>query len=465
MKLKLLSFVLLAVTGLSMNAQTQLWGTSFNGGVNSQGTIFSANGDGTNFHTVYNFVNASGAMPVGRMALANNGSLYGCTDLGGFGDSCVSFRFDPITCTYTNIHDLYANTLLGWQAWGGMIAATDGNLYGTCANGGALGNGALFKIDPTNDQYYDIYNFDGTNGGNSYCALKQFSDGKLYGSTYYGGANNMGVIFSFDPASSTYTKLYVFDGASGANPKFGDVIEGTDGKIYGMTQLGGANNVGVVYSFDLGTGTYTVLHSFDGTYGSGPLSGLVQASNGMLYGMTPTGGSFGYGVLFGVNPTTGAFSDLLDFNGTNGASPTRSLTQSGNLLFGTTDNGGTSNQGVAFSFDFTTNTYTKLADFSSSTTGANPQGEIIVTPQFATVGIAALNANTGISVSPNPATNSIIVANSANEELITFTDILGRELTSVKTSALSKTTVDISSFPSVFFAKSKGGFVQKIVRE
>ena len=465
MKRKLLFIAMLAVTGLSVNAQTQLFGTCFNGGPIGEGTIFTADGNGNNFHTIYNFVQATGRMPMGRMALANNGSLYGNTDLGGYGDSCVSFRYNISTGVYTNIHDLFANTLLGWQAWGGMIAATDGNLYGTCASGGALSNGTLFKIDPNTDQFYDIYDFDGANGGNSYSSLKQFSDGKLYGTTYLGGANNMGVIFSFDPATAAYTKLYVFDGTTGANPKFGDVIEGTDGKIYGMTQAGGANNVGVVYSFDLSTGTYNLLHSFDGTQGSGPLSGLVQASNGFIYGMTPYGGSFGYGILFGINPATGAFTDLLDFNGTNGASPTRSLTQSGNLLFGTTDNGGATNEGVAFSFDYTTNTYTKLSDFSAATTGAHPQGEIIVTPQFTSVGVASIHANSAITMYPNPAVNVITISNSENEEVINFTDVLGRELTSVKTSALTKTTVDITSFPNVFFAKTKSGLTEKFVRE
>ncbi len=465
MKKTLQSLILLAFISLSATAQTQIWGTSYSGGATGQGTIFSADGNGNNFHTVYNFINASGAMPVGRMCLAGNGSLYGCTELGGFGDSCVSFRYDIVSGTYTNIHDLFANTLLGWESWSGMMLASDGKMYGTCAAGGQNGGGVIFKIDPANDQYYDIFDFDNVNGGNPYGGLTQFPDGKLYGTTFNGGANGDGVIFSFDPATSVYTKLYVFDGVGGAHPKFGDVMQGTDGKIYGMTSMGGASNNGIVYSFDLSTGTFTDIHDFDGLQGSGPVGGLVQAANGMIYGMTPYGGSFSQGVVFSINPATNAFTDILDFNGSNGANPTRSLTQSGNMLFGTTNGGGATGEGVSFSINFTINTYTKLADFSALTTGAHPNGEITITPEFASVGVASLTSNSGISIYPNPAVNSLTVSNSENEEVINFTDVLGRELSTIKTSALTKTTVDITSFPNVFFAKTKNGLTEKFVRE
>ncbi len=450
----------------SVNAQTQLWGTSFNGGVNSQGTIFTADASGNNFHTVYNFVNATGAMPVGRMCLANNGALYGCTDLGGFGDSCVCYRYDITTGTFTNIHDLFQNTALGWENWSGMMSASDGNLYGLCAMGGANGGGALFKIDITNgDTYTDIFNFTAVNGADPYGELVQLSDGKLYGMTMAGGANNVGVIFSFDPATSTYTKLYVFDPTTGGSPKYGKLLQGADGKLYGLTSTGGANAYGVIFSFDLNTGNYSDLYDFDGTHGSAPLGSLVQAANGMLYGMTQTGGSNGLGVVFGFNLATNGYSDLLDFNGTNGSSPQRSLTVSSTgMLFGTTNAGGASGQGVAFSYDVNTNTYTKLADFSSTTTGANPDCDVIEGPGPATVGIASLSTSS-ISIFPNPAANFINVTNSNKDEVISFTDVLGRELATIKTAALTKTTVDISEYPAVFFARTNSGTVQKIVRK
>ncbi len=355
--------------------------------------------------------------------------------------------------------------MLGWESWSGMMLASDGKMYGTCAAGGQHGGGVIFKIDPTNDQYYDIYDFDNTNGGNPYGGLKEFSDGKLYGASYMGGANNLGVIYSFDPATSVYTKLYVFDGASGANPRYGDLTEGADGKIYGVTSMGGANGVGVVFSFDLATGTFTNMHDFDGATGSSPYGGLVQASNGILYGMTSAGGSNSLGVLFSINPATNAYTDLLDFNGTNGSMPNRSLTVFGNTLFGTTNQGGATGEGVSFSFDFATNTYTKQTDFSSLSTGSHPHGEITVVAGASSAGVGSLNGEVAISIYPNPASNVITVSNSVNEEVINFTDVLGKQIATVKTSALAKTTVDITTFPSVFFAKTNSGTIQKIVRQ
>src|SRR5437870_3685443 len=98
MKTTLLCLSLLIV-GLGAQSQTHFWGTSTSGGATGSGTIFIANTDGSNLHTVYNFVNATGAYPVGGVILADNGKLYGVTYLGGWGDSCVVYSYDPRTGT------------------------------------------------------------------------------------------------------------------------------------------------------------------------------------------------------------------------------------------------------------------------------------------------------------------------------------------------------------------------------
>ena len=77
----------------------------------------------------------------------------------------------------------------------------------------------------------------------------QARDGKLYGMTVRWGESSFGVIFSFDPSSSTYTKLKDFDYTNGANP-YGSLIQANDGKLYGMTYGGGSNGYGVIFSFD-----------------------------------------------------------------------------------------------------------------------------------------------------------------------------------------------------------------------
>ena len=87
----------------------------------------------------------------------------------------------------------------------------------------------------------------------------------LYGMTLNGGSGRggtgLGVIFSFDPSTSTYTKLKDFDNTNGANP-YGSLIQANDGKLYGMTSEGGSSNYGVIFSFDPSSSTYTKLDGF-----------------------------------------------------------------------------------------------------------------------------------------------------------------------------------------------------------
>jgi uncharacterized repeat protein (TIGR03803 family) len=466
MKAKLLLTTLfIAFCALNINAQSMFWGTSYSGGTNGQGTIFTADHNGGNLHTVYNFVNATGAMPVGRCCLSTNGDIYGCTELGGYGDSCVCYRYSTTTGTFTNIHDLFQYISLGWENMSGMINGPDGAMYGLCALGGANGGGTIFKIDPATDIYTDEFDFVTANGSNAYGTLMVASDGKMYGMSHAGGANNVGVIFSYEPATHTYTKLYVFDNATGASPYYGGLIQGTDGKLYGMTQLGGTSSQGVIFSFDPNSGVYNVLHNFDGTTGGQPYGSLVQATDGNLYGMTYAGGASNLGVVFKYDMTSNTYTDLVDFNGTNGATPKRSLSQGSNgKLFGATYSGGTGSAGVAFSYDIVTNTYTVLSNFSSLTTGSNPNCDLVETAEMNTVGVAS-NSKPVIGIYPNPATNVLNITGIVQNEVITITDVLGRELSTIKTSQFGKTTLDISNYPSIFFVKLKDGSTTKVVRE
>src|SRR5205807_1155109 len=118
---------------------------------------------------------------------------------------------------------------------------------------------------------------------------------------------------------------------------------------------GGLYNYGVIYSFDLSTGAYTDLYDFDGTHGSTPQCGLIQASNDKLYGRANLGGLNNIGVIFSFDINTSAYTDVFDFDSINGYHSIRELSQLSNgKLIGTTVYGGANNVGVAFSFDITT---------------------------------------------------------------------------------------------------------------
>jgi uncharacterized repeat protein (TIGR03803 family) len=96
--------------------------------------------------------------------------------------------------------------------------------------------------------------------------------------------------------------LYAFAGGNsdGANPEAG-VIQGSDGNFYGSTLQGGASGYGIVFELSP-SGTETVLHTFAGGSGDGanPEANLVQGSDGNLYGSTAAGGTGGHGTFFRV---------------------------------------------------------------------------------------------------------------------------------------------------------------------
>jgi uncharacterized repeat protein (TIGR03803 family) len=464
--------VLMVLTVQFASAQTQLWGACNYGGTLDSGTIFTADGNGNNLHAVYSCNQTTGAYIVGSLCKAGNNKLYGVTTYGGCNDSCVCFSYNPITGVFTDFHDLFCDQIHGWGAMSGMTLGADGNLYGICGVGGLYGYGVIYQINTANDTYADVYDFTGTSGAGVYGAggtLTQLSDGKFYGMMNSGGANNAGVIFNFDPTTSTYTLLYSLDTAHGMGPYYGGLMQADNGKLYGMTQVGGANNDGVLFSYDLTTSVYTDLYDFASATGYSPLGNVIQATNGMLYGMTNAGGSGGGGVIFSFNITTNTYTDLFNFNGINGANPQRGLVQATNgLLYGTTYAGGAAGLGVTFSYDISLNACTILANMDG-TVGANPSCDIIETPML-TTGVAAVNNDNLFSVYPNPV-NSVLNINynsktSTIPSQLVLSDVLGNIIYQ-QTITQANTILDVSNWSKGVYmlgvTNDKETFVKKLV--
>jgi len=188
-----------------------------------------------------------------------------------------------------------------------------------------VGGGMIFSYDPSSSAYTRLFDFSDdlsheVNGSFPFGSFIQASDQKLYGLTSLGGNDNDGVVFSFDPVSQTYTRLFDFNGVNGSNP-YGSLIQARDGKFYGMTWGGGNSGAGVIFSYDPASSSYTKLYDFDFTNGSHPYGDLMQASDGKLYGMTNSGGSNDLGVIFSFDLVSSKFTKLLDYDGSNGANP------------------------------------------------------------------------------------------------------------------------------------------------
>lgn len=220
-----------------------------------------------------------------------------------------------------------------------------GTLYGTTYAGGANNLGAIFAVTPGGSEKI-IHSFSGTDGEYPYASLINVS-GKLYGTTYYGGVHGAGTVFSVTTAGKEKV-LYSFTGAGGSLPDAVLLYHG--GALYGTTYSGGANGFGTVFKITP-TGSESVLHSFKGqpSDGQGPEAGVIYY-NGAFYGTAVGGGmgSEGEGTVFKVT-AAGKETTLHTFTGNpDGSEPVADLIAYDGNLYGTTSTGGTNGGGTVF---------------------------------------------------------------------------------------------------------------------
>lgn len=249
-----------------------------------------------------------------------------------------------------------------------LIQASNGTLYGMTESGGAYDKGTIFSYDPASNTFSPLLSFGAAATGpvSPFGSLLEI-DGMLYGMTESGGANGKGTIFSFDPVSKALVVLHDFDGIKGRSP-FGSLIKGSDGKLYGVTESGGTHDFGTVFSYDIENDLHIVLHHFElidskPSNGRSPYGSLIEV-NGSFYGTAQFGGTHGYGVVFSVTPgETPVFNKRAEFNWTNGAWPNSTLVKVGEVLYGTTESGGpnTSTEHIGLS------SYGVIYSFNSTT--------------------------------------------------------------------------------------------------
>jgi uncharacterized repeat protein (TIGR03803 family) len=298
--------------------------------------------------------------PSGGLTLGTDGNFYGTNSAGGFGPGNI-FR---VTAggTMTTLHSF---TLNGPSA--PPIQGIDGNFYGTSVNDGN-GFGTVYKITPSGT-FTVLHSFaDGTDAAFPLAPLVQATNGSFYGTTEAGGSFNEGNVFKIT-ASGTFTTLFTFDDTHGGNP-FDALIQGSDGNFYGTAKLHGAGSLGVVFKMT-SAGAITVLHNFAGTGdGSDPVGGVVQATDGNLYGTTSMAtGNSGCGTIFRISTGGKNFATLFTFpsDGSKGCNPLVTLVQHTNgILYGDTNGGGTgnNNHGVFYSLSASLPPFVSLLPYS-----------------------------------------------------------------------------------------------------
>ena len=290
-------------------------------------------------------------------------------------------------------------TAIGLLLMSSLSAQT--SYYGMTSKGGVSNGGTIFKTNSSGTNLQTVFSFNYHHPGRRpESVFTQASNGKIYGTTKYGGANicsfpifggpkHSGVIFEYDPSNGNYTVLYNFDDtASGCWPETAPVLA-SNGKLYGVTRAGGSSaNKGAVYSYDLSSGTFTKIHAFSGSNGDGeyPVGNLLIASDGKLYGITSSGGFNDKGIIFTIDPATDTYTKKLDLqNGWSGNKAAQDakagLIQAPNgIMYGTSSQGGNYPSGYQyaygniFKYDPTTNVATNLYGFSDTGLGKNPEG-------------------------------------------------------------------------------------------
>lgn len=255
--------------GLTLASNGKFYGTTKSGGLYTLGTIFEYDASTNIFSKLHDFVNGVGSSPTGMFTQASNGKLY-CAGNGGL------FEYDIVN----NLFILKPNT----SSWATtpLINSCNGKLF-------CIGGSSINEYDPltnTNIQYNILASGQTPNG------IMFASNGKIYGSTGYGGINNFGTLFEFNPINTTHTTLVDFNILNGKSP-IGTLVQSSNGKLYGLTIEAGTNNKGIVFEYDYNSNTSAIKLDFSITLGSPYISrhSMLTSGNNIDAQAAPTGSS------------------------------------------------------------------------------------------------------------------------------------------------------------------------------
>jgi uncharacterized repeat protein (TIGR03803 family) len=376
---------------LAADGTGAMYGTTANGGDFAAGDVFrlappTNPGAAWKYSRIHSFKGGTdGADPQTGVTVDVNGNLYGTTYDGGTANQGTVYMLTPPgtqggVWTETVLYSFLAGND-GQHPFGGVVFDAAGNLYGATQQGGPyicsdrkLKCGTIFQLSPgvAGGPWTEtvLYNFQGrADGAFPDATLTIDSKGNLYGTTSFGGGTNPllgGMVFQLAPNPSgvwTFTTVYDFQGSG--QPSFeGDLVVDGKGVLYGTSWKGG---LGEGFVFRLGPPAvqggawrFSNLWSFSGSDGSQPQGGVIPGPKGVLYGTTYSGGDLtncnfiGCGVVFQLTPPVAggkwSYTSLYTFaGGMDGAAPQGALLRNkAGILFGTTSAGGKLGGGTVF---------------------------------------------------------------------------------------------------------------------
>jgi uncharacterized repeat protein (TIGR03803 family) len=366
--------------GVTKDNAGNFYGTTYIGGIPNRycypsgcGVVYklSSKRQGRTLTPLYSFAGGKdGALLFSRVVIGTNGTLYGTTGTGGRGDCDVNsligcgtvFNLQPPSISTPGGNSWNKTALYlfrgagdgGEPGFGDLTLDRQGNLYGTTEIGGTYGEGAVFKLTPTNGGWTEsvIYNFTGGTDGAIPLENVVFDrSGNLYG-TAQGGTYGFGTVFQLTPSAPewTITVLHAFQNLNDGLYPLGVAFH--SGNLYGITGGTSQQDGGSVYELTQsgGSWTFNTLYRFNGTIG-GEGTGPTMDPAGNLYGLLDNSGPNYYGSIFELTLSNGRwrYIDLHDFNGgtNDGCNPSGTVTlDSHGNLYGTAQGCGAHREGV-----------------------------------------------------------------------------------------------------------------------
>lgn len=321
-----------------------------------------------------------GSDPESDLFIDGNGVLYGTTRAGGIGGNMGTLFKIPPGGKEKVLHAFTGGASDGAQPVGGIILDKRGNIYGSTYGGGANGLGVVYRFGPDGVETL-LHTFQGiccgADGSFPIGNLVFGARGNMYGVTQKGGGpTDLGSVFEAN-TDGTETVIHGFTGtADGEEPYGGLMIDG-GGSLYGITLFGGsADECGTVYKITP-QNVESVLHAFahNSSDGCFPHGSLALDKDGNVYGSTLKGGAQDLGSVY-IITAAGIETVVHSFNGADGAQPACSLIRDkkGNL-YGTTFSGGTNNMGTAF--ELKTSGELKVLHSFNGSDGKGPVGGVV----------------------------------------------------------------------------------------
>ena len=255
---------------------------------------------------------------------------------------------------------------------GSLIQASNGLMYGLTRFDGATHEGTLFEYNYLSNTYTVKVNFHGATGYSPQASLVQGADGKLYGMTWRGGVDSGGTLFSYTIGSNTVDILHSF---SSSNYSLGTLIQSKNGRLYGMSRGDGAHSGGTIFSYNISTATFHT--DYDLPANSIPYNTLLETDTSVLYGMSFYDGANGGGTIFRyiANARTSPFTILHDFGAND--HPRGSLIMADNgKLYGGVGGNSSSDLGYLFSYDIGGNHFDTVYKFTGGINGSSPYGTL-----------------------------------------------------------------------------------------